>query len=58
MPAWRVSAMWHWTSLKCKPTPPSKSHEWMVKAEAQLEKEIKGLIRKAELLDAQEDGKY
>jgi len=50
--------MWHWTSLKCKPIPPSKSHEWMVKAEAQLEKEIKGLIRKAELLDAQEDGKY
>jgi len=34
------------------------SHERMVKAEAQLEKEIKELMRKAELLDAQEDGKY
>ena len=34
------------------------SHERMVKAEAQLEKEIKELMRKAEILDAQEDGKY
>ena len=34
------------------------SHERMLKAEAQLEKEIKELMRKAELLDAQEDGKY
>ncbi|MCT0224012.1 hypothetical protein [Synechococcus sp. CS-1328] len=34
------------------------SHEPMVKAEAQLEKEIKELMRRAELLDAQEDGKY
>jgi hypothetical protein len=30
----------------------------MLKAEAQLEKEIKELMRKAEILDAQEDGKY
>jgi hypothetical protein len=30
----------------------------MVKTEAQLEKEIKELMRKAEILDAQEDGKY
>jgi len=34
------------------------SHERMLKAEAQLEKEIRELLRKAELLDAQEDGKY
>ena len=34
------------------------SHERMLKAEAQLEKEIRELMRKAELLDAQEDGKY
>jgi transposase len=34
------------------------SHERMLKAEAQLEKEIKELIRKAEILDAQEDSKY
>jgi transposase len=34
------------------------SHERMLKAEAQLEKEIKELMRRAELLDAQEDGKY
>ena len=34
------------------------SHERMLKAEAQLEKEIKELMRKAEILDAQEDGKY
>jgi len=31
------------------------SHERMLKAEAQLEKEIKELMRKAEILDAQED---
>jgi hypothetical protein len=30
----------------------------MLKAEAQLEKEIKELMRRAEILDAQEDGKY
>jgi hypothetical protein len=30
----------------------------MLKAEAQLEKEIKELMRKAEILDAQEDSKY
>jgi hypothetical protein len=30
----------------------------MLKAEAQLEKEIRELMRKAKLLDAQEDGKY
>jgi hypothetical protein len=34
------------------------SHERMLKAEAQLEKEIRELMRRAELLDAQEDGKY
>ncbi|QPN69365.1 IS1182 family transposase [Synechococcus sp. CBW1108] len=34
------------------------SHERMLKAEAQLEKEIKELMRRAEILDAQEDGKY
>jgi transposase len=34
------------------------SHERMLKAEAQLEKEIRELMRKAELLDGQEDGKY
>jgi transposase len=34
------------------------SHERMLKAEAQLQKEIKELMRKAEILDAQEDGKY
>jgi transposase len=34
------------------------SHERMLKAEAQLEKEIKELMRKAEILDAQEDGQY
>ena len=33
------------------------SHERMLKAEAQLEKEIKELMRRAEILDAQEDGK-
>ena len=34
------------------------SHERMLKAEAQLEKEIKELMRRAEILDTQEDGKY
>jgi transposase len=34
------------------------SHERMLKAEAQLEKEIKELMRRAEILDAQEDRKY
>jgi len=34
------------------------SHERMLKAEAQLEKEIKELMRKAEILDEQEDGQY
>jgi len=34
------------------------SHERMLKAEAQLEKEIREMLRKAEILDAQEDGKY
>jgi transposase len=34
------------------------SHERMLKAEKQLKKEIKELMRKAEILDAQEDGKY
>ena len=45
---------------KAKPTASAKqlSHERMLKAEAQLEKEIKELMRRAEILDAQEDGKY
>jgi len=34
------------------------SHERMVKAEAQLEMEIKELMSRAEILDAREDGKY
>jgi hypothetical protein len=34
------------------------SHERMLKAEAQLEKEIRALMRRAEILDAQEDGQY
>ena len=34
------------------------SHERMLKAEAQLEKEIEELMRAAEIVDAQEDGKY
>jgi hypothetical protein len=33
------------------------SHERMLKAEAQLEKEIQELLRQAVILDAQEDGK-
>ncbi|MEB3207662.1 MAG: transposase [Synechococcus sp.] len=34
------------------------SQERMLKAEAKLEKEIKELMRRAEILDVQEDGKY
>jgi hypothetical protein len=34
------------------------SHDRMLKAEAQLEKEIKELMSRAEILDAQEDGQY
>jgi hypothetical protein len=34
------------------------SLERMLKTEAQLEKEIRELLRKAELIDAQEDGRY
>ncbi len=34
------------------------SHERMLRAEKELEKEINALIRKAEILDAQEDRKY
>ena len=34
------------------------SHERMLKAEKQLEKEINALMRKAEILDAQEDQRY
>ena len=34
------------------------SHERMLKAEKQLEKEINALLRKAEILDAQEDRRY
>jgi hypothetical protein len=45
---------------KAKPTASAKqlSHERMLKAEKQLEKEINGLMRKAEILDAQEDRRY
>jgi hypothetical protein len=34
------------------------SHERMLKTEAQLEAEIAALLRKAELIDAQEDARY
>ena len=34
------------------------SHERMLKSEKQLEKEINALMRKAEILDAQEDRRY
>jgi transposase len=34
------------------------SHERMLKSERQLEGEMRALLRKAELLDAQEDGQY
>jgi len=34
------------------------SHERMLRAEKQLEKEINALMRKAEILDAQEDRRY
>ncbi|QEY33230.1 IS1182 family transposase [Synechococcus sp. RSCCF101] len=34
------------------------SHERMLKSEKQLETEMRALLRKAELLDAQEDGQY
>jgi len=34
------------------------SHERMIKTEAQLEAEIAALLRKAELIDAQEDARY
>ena len=34
------------------------SHERMLKAEAQLEKEIRELLRRAEILDTQEDTRY
>ena len=34
------------------------SHERMLRAEKELEKEINALIRKAEILDAQEDRRY
>ena len=34
------------------------SHERMLKSERQLEAEMRALLRKAELIDAQEDGKY
>lgn len=33
------------------------SHERMLKAEAQLEKEIREMMRRAEILDAEEEGK-
>ncbi|QPN58442.1 IS1182 family transposase [Synechococcus sp. CBW1002] len=34
------------------------SHQRMLKSEEQLEQEIRELLRKAEILDAQEDGRY
>ena len=34
------------------------SHERMLKSEPQLEAEIRALLRKAEIIDAQEDGQY
>ena len=34
------------------------SHEWMLRAEKQLAQEINALMRKAEILDAQEDRHY
>ena len=34
------------------------SHERMLRAEKELEQEINALMRKAEILDAQEDRKY
>uniref|UniRef100_UPI003F6A504F IS1182 family transposase n=1 Tax=Vulcanococcus sp. TaxID=2856995 RepID=UPI003F6A504F len=34
------------------------SHERMLKSEMQLESEMRALLRKAELIDAQEDGQY
>ena len=34
------------------------SHERMLKSEKQLEGEMRALLRKAELLDAQEDGQF
>ncbi len=34
------------------------SHERMLKSERQLESEMRALLRKAELIDAQEDGQY
>jgi len=34
------------------------SHEWVLKAEAQLESEIAALLGKAELIDAQEDQRF
>ena len=34
------------------------SHERMLRAEKQLEQEINALMRKAEILDAQEDRRY
>jgi hypothetical protein len=34
------------------------SHEWMLRAERDLEQEINALLRRAEILDAQEDRRY
>jgi hypothetical protein len=36
----------------------ARSHERMLKTEAQLEEEIPALLRKAELIDAQEDVRH
>ena len=34
------------------------SHQRMLKSEQQLEAEMRALLRKAEMIDAQEDGQY
>ncbi len=48
------------SKLKAKPLASAKqlSHERMLKSEQQLEGERRALLRKAELIDAQEDGQY
>ncbi len=34
------------------------SHEWMLRADRELQQEINALLRKAQILDAQEDRRY
>ena len=47
------------TRMKANPSKhKAMSHERMLKAEAQLEAEMAALLRKAELIDAQEDERY